>query len=400
MLKHESLPFTSARAAATSVLGGQGPIVLREVPLGQISFESLIAGVPRARAQAQVRFVDGLGPAEGYPLVEIERRLGETIGAWDVDAFLRILDVGVASFAVQSLELFDPGVQEIAETIRALTGCRVEVTAFFTPARARASSVHYDKADVVVLQVSGCKLWHLSPPVDLMPSFRSPTIPIPVDRSNIESESVALSPGMLLFLPAGWIHEVENLNDVPSLHLSFVVMADSVISVFSNVVREALASLDTLQWRQRLKPAGMQGDGEHLLHALLSEFDACFRLSLKHTPARFCENVLNLEANENLRREAMRSWELLDSGAENVWFSWVNVHYHAVADKDRINVSIDGRSFFGVRKDLFVYCERARRFSLQSLLDEHDVAEEPALAFIAVLVKRLGLLRVEPSHLS
>ncbi len=89
---------------------------------------------------------------------------------------------------------------------------------YLSPPRSQGFAIHYDPHDVFVLQLAGRKSWRLyrrhvpfptAPPVD----------PIPAEQAGPPVRELVLSPGDLLYLPRGVLHEARTDGE-PSLHLT------------------------------------------------------------------------------------------------------------------------------------------------------------------------------------
>lgn len=89
---------------------------------------------------------------------------------------------------------------------------------YITPPHAQGFAPHYDGHDILILQISGCKQWHL---------YDSP-IPLPVSTQAYHGEAYAgkppayccdLRPGDLLYLPRGLVHDARS-TDTTSIHIA------------------------------------------------------------------------------------------------------------------------------------------------------------------------------------
>jgi ribosomal protein L16 Arg81 hydroxylase len=78
-----------------------------------------------------------------------------------------------------------------------------------------ALDLHYDDADLAILQIEGRKRWiiHGGPAVDPVPGMKPP----PADPDTPPERDIVLAPGDFLFVPAGYRHRCEN-QDERSLH--------------------------------------------------------------------------------------------------------------------------------------------------------------------------------------
>jgi ribosomal protein L16 Arg81 hydroxylase len=124
------------------------------------------------------------------------------------------------SLILNSVEDYDPQVAQLARSLETEMGARVQVNSYLTPQNEQGFKPHYDTHDVIVAQIDGHKLWKIYPEdsvcplnemVDGAPQFR---------QATTEPQLIKLSPGDILYLPRGWVHEAET-EDNASLHLTF-----------------------------------------------------------------------------------------------------------------------------------------------------------------------------------
>jgi len=119
-------------------------------------------------------------------------------------------------------------------------GCMVGSNAYLTPLNSQGFAPHYDDVDVFILQLEGYKRWRVYAPFN-----KRETLPRQSSRDYTEKEieengeevlDVVLSPGDVLYLPRGWIHQAETVSrpsqmpklpgikDDHSLHLTVSAM--------------------------------------------------------------------------------------------------------------------------------------------------------------------------------
>lgn len=127
-----------------------------------------------------------------------------------------------ATIVLNSLHKVDKGSRWACERLLFELGHRLQANAYLTPSSASAFPTHYDTHDVIVVQLSGTKTWHLYDPEDAVPA-----LPL---RSDLRATSdrlergahreIELTPGSALYLPRGIPHRAETRSDA-SLHISF-----------------------------------------------------------------------------------------------------------------------------------------------------------------------------------
>lgn len=99
-------------------------------------------------------------------------------------------------------------------------GCLCGCSVYHTPAGCQGLAPHHDDVEVFILQTEGRKRWKLYPPLD---GHALPSRPSPDLADEIIGEcmlDVVLSPGDLLYMPRGVIHQAVSLEDASSTHLT------------------------------------------------------------------------------------------------------------------------------------------------------------------------------------
>ncbi|HTN82535.1 MAG TPA: cupin domain-containing protein [Sorangium sp.] len=142
-----------------------------------------------------------------------------------------------ASLMLRSVDDGDPQIKRFAAALGHELGENLRVDLFYTPPESPGVHQHYDREDVLVLQVEGEKEWHLSAPTVRapldMPDYaelaRAPVYPDHVFR---------LSKGDFLHVPRGVWHAAQTSGG-PSLHLTVRVACRTGI----DFLRWALAEL-------------------------------------------------------------------------------------------------------------------------------------------------------------
>lgn len=138
------------------------------------------------------------------------------------------LDSGVGGFC-----------RGIADDLRGLglvLGKPVRANAYFTPPHAQGLAPHYDDHDVLVLQLHGAKRWRLHGEAVKWP--RKPMVDaLPRAFIKAQPEDVTLTPGDLLYLPRGFVHEAASQQS-SSLHLTLSVQAATWANVIERLIEQ------------------------------------------------------------------------------------------------------------------------------------------------------------------
>lgn len=170
-----------------------------------------------------------------------------------------------ATIVLQGLHrLWPPLIDFVRRAVDDL-GHPVQANAYVTPPSNRGFDPHYDVHDVFVLQTSGQKRWVVHEPVHVHPL---PSQPWTLHRDAISERVVGepvidavLSPGDALYLPRGWVHSAQALQQT-SIHLTIGVAAVTGIDIARAVV-DQLATVEV--FRESLPMGGEPGDRDEII---------------------------------------------------------------------------------------------------------------------------------------
>ena len=138
---------------------------------------------------------------------------------------------------------------------------RVTINVYATPRAAQGFARHFDTHDVFVLQIAGDKTWGVSPPETRLPlpaSPGSPGSPFAVGKPAACEECV-VTPGDLLYLPRGVVHEART-GAGSSVHLTVGVHVTRWADLLSNAIRVAAERDERL--REAVPPGWLRGEGQ------------------------------------------------------------------------------------------------------------------------------------------
>jgi bifunctional lysine-specific demethylase and histidyl-hydroxylase NO66 len=193
-------------------------------------------------------------------------------GRLDMDK-LRKLYLQGQTVILNLVEDFDPAVAQLARSIETEMGARVQVNAYLTPPSAQGFHAHYDTHDVLVAQIQGNKLWKVYGRDSVCPLNEMTDGDPKLRESAVRPDDIQLSPGDLLYIPRGWIHEAKTA-ETASLHLT--------LGIHAPLAKDLLSSaLDVLvrhhpEFREAL-PIGPLGAAAHQ-SALADRFAALVKL--------------------------------------------------------------------------------------------------------------------------
>jgi bifunctional lysine-specific demethylase and histidyl-hydroxylase NO66 len=165
----------------------------------------------------------------------------------------------------------------------------VQANMYITPPHSRGLSLHADRHDVLVLQVSGTKHWRIYERVpagtDLHDAALEPALILDTE----------LSAGDVLYVPRGIPHEVESTT-TSSIHLTVGFVSPSFGEAIGDLVSDLLAAIGSEPRFQAPLPAGAFGAPASLAPALGER--------LRELAAR----VASLDAGEAAAHLAHRFW--------------------------------------------------------------------------------------------
>ena len=148
----------------------------------------------------------------------------------------------------------------------------VHTNIYITPGNASGFTPHYDAHEVFILQISGTKHWRIfEPPVNLphhsqafKPHMLTPSLPI---------MELDLEPGDLLYLPRGFVHAANSLENA-SMHVTLGVTVYTYVELMTAWLQ---SSKNELAIRKALPPGfasrpELQTSVESELYRLIEEF--------------------------------------------------------------------------------------------------------------------------------
>jgi ribosomal protein L16 Arg81 hydroxylase len=186
-----------------------------------------------------------------------------------IDQFVR-----GASILVQGMQRIWPPISELCSSLDSALTHATTVTAFLTPPFAQGLPRHSDPYEVFVIQVSGRKRWALH-----APDANTPAEGGVDDRADRGAPDLIaeLEPNDVLYLPRGWLHSAESLEDA-ALHISIMVSKRR----WADVLDVLMAQLVKDPAFQEPLPAGYAVDTDAFaaalqdrLHDLVSRLHDC-----------------------------------------------------------------------------------------------------------------------------
>ncbi len=158
------------------------------------------------------------------------------------DVIDRLLAKDATSIILSSAERYVPAIGRLCAAIAAGMRDRVSAVVFATNGSGGAFDLHYDRYDLVVLQVDGVKKWSfygdpVSNPVHRMRK------PPPPDATSPPVFEVVMRPGDRMFVPAGWYHRCDT-QSARSLHIGILLYPFSAARAAELLLGKMLADPD------------------------------------------------------------------------------------------------------------------------------------------------------------
>lgn len=368
------------------------PIAAGKKPAVDLDWPEFFAALPRLHQQGEIRYLTPKSPALGLDRAEVEAALRD-LGGLTRSAFEKYFHGNSVTFAVQQGNRAWPAIGRAVEGLAELLRTRVSPTVIATPPHSSGTSIHYDSSDVFGVQLQGKKRWWVFEPEDELPCLRTPVRKVSQDPAELQAyECYDLGGDDALYVPRGWIHDVENIGSEASLHVSFVAHPNTWLSLFSNLLDQGLDQLrERPQWREAI--ARVDADSEDagaVLADFVSELQEEMTARLhRHGWANF-DHVLNDPRNSSLRARAMESIHEVGEG-RGLILQPSGAHYlirHSDIG-DLVRLSGDGRRYYDIPAPIYHRLAGRQRVALEDL-EQVAASEEQLVNVLYALVHETG----------
>jgi hypothetical protein len=164
------------------------------------------------------------------------------------------------TLVVNNLERRWAPLAEFSRGLERAFQCRVTINVYATPRGAQGFARHFDTHDVFVLQIAGVKTWIVSPPQTRLPLPAAPGHPSSpfVVGEPTAAEECLVTPGDLLYMPRGVVHEART-DSGSSMHLTVGVHVTRWADVMAGAIRVAAERDERL--REAVPPGWLRGEG-------------------------------------------------------------------------------------------------------------------------------------------
>ncbi|MEQ1574232.1 MAG: cupin domain-containing protein [Vicinamibacterales bacterium] len=188
-------------------------------------------------------------------LVDLQRKSGKSGLAVIADSFRR-----GSTIRVRDLDKFDARLHRFVEAVRRDFTAQAQINLYLTPPTKTGFPPHFDITDVFIVQCIGRKEWRIfneysgKTELPLMETDWDPDRFVP----TAPAEAMALSPGDVLYLPRGAMHQAF-CTERESMHLTISV----VPLTFSELLAKALKRVaeEDIEFRRRVPWSLESGSG-------------------------------------------------------------------------------------------------------------------------------------------
>jgi hypothetical protein len=206
----------------------------------------------------------------------------------------------------------------------------VWANAYVTTKEGGAFDVHYDNHDVIVLQISGSKRWHLYGrteefPVDMFDSKRHMA-------PKAEEKIDVLCAGEVLFVPRGVWHRAE-VVDSPSFHITFGIGGETGAQFATQAVNDLMKEALFREYLPRVGGEQLLLEHEKKLKSFLHDWVE--RLSVK-------EFLASCDAARPTRSEIIPWNPIPLNGEAKIWLALRR--RSPIVDLDSTEIKVGGRA--------------------------------------------------------
>ena len=146
------------------------------------------------------------------------------------------------TIVLESIHRYVRTIASLLHAIEVELNFATQVNAYFTPPESQGFVAHYDEHDVLILQLSGSKIWHLYDGIDVAPRAALRHEPIAADELPSPT-NVRLEVGDVLYVPGGRVHAAEATSEV-SVHLTVGVLAPTLLLLVTRALNSLSSSDD------------------------------------------------------------------------------------------------------------------------------------------------------------
>ena len=255
----------------------------------------------------------------------------------------------------------------------------VHTNIYITPGNAAGFTPHYDTHEVFILQISGTKHWQIfEPPVNL--PHRSQTFKPEMLCNSLPLLELDLQPGDLLYLPRGFVHAANALENA-SMHVTLGVTVYTFVELMTAWLQ---SSKNELSIRKALPPGfanhpELQAGIEAELNGLITEFMQ--KLDTNQLIDSFFQRVKEGYPGRNTVRQSLElNVSVIHSDV--ILKSLATSEYTISDEGENIVLKFAEKTMLMSKRAQPLLAEMCRRTSFQPAELPTDLKEETKLALI------------------
>ena len=280
----------------------------------------------------------------------------------------------------------------LATTVEEFLNHAVHTNIYITPGNATGFTPHYDAHDVFILQISGTKHWRIfEPPINL--PHRSQTFTPQILSNSLPIMVLDLQPGDLLYLPRGFVHAANALENA-SMHVTLGVTVFTYVELMTAWLQ---SSKNELGIRKALPPGfanhpELQTGIASELSGLIAEFNQ--KLDTKQLVDSFFQRVREGYPGRNaVRQEIELNVSVINPGAKLKTLA--HGQYQIEGDGDNIVLKFGEKTMVMSQRAQPLLAEMCKRTSFQPAELPSDLKEETKLTLIRHLYQEGFLILCE-----
>jgi lysine-specific demethylase/histidyl-hydroxylase NO66 len=178
------------------------------------------------------------------------------------------------TIVLDNVEQYVRAIAALAHAIEVELNFATQVNAYITPPGSQGFVAHYDEHDVLILQISGSKMWHLYDGADVPPHEMRRQAP--VATAGLPSPTdLRLEVGDVLYLPRGAVHAAEATSE-PSVHLTVGIHAPTLLALVTRALYALSYSDDRVHTRlppRHLDDAEVRASVSVLAHDVVASLE-------------------------------------------------------------------------------------------------------------------------------
>jgi cupin superfamily protein len=204
-----------------------------------------------------ITYVDLFDGGQLRRLADVQNKSGKTSFAVIADSLRK-----GATIRVRDADKFDAQLNQFVREIQRYLAASSQINVYLTPPSKTGFPPHFDTTDVFIVQCVGRKEWKIFH--EYANKTELPLMETPWDADRFRpcavSENITLSPGDVLYLPRGAMHEAF-CTERESMHLTISIAALTFADLIGKALKAAAES--DVAFRRRVPWSMDSGEGDY-----------------------------------------------------------------------------------------------------------------------------------------